>query len=154
MAIAEAPSISTAPLDIVELRHKRRDAALAQLVAAAERLGAAREPEVLLAALQHSERLGCCALGRGIAVPHARSLTVRRPVLVLGRSERGIDWGAADGQPVHLVVAVLTPGAASAEAHVERLAVVAHALRLQRTRQRLMEADAPAAAALLAGSPA
>ncbi|HTR96686.1 MAG TPA: PTS sugar transporter subunit IIA [Candidatus Acidoferrales bacterium] len=148
MSIAETDPVTTAPLDVVELRHKRRDSALTQLAAAAERIGAVHEPGVLVAALQHSEQLGCSALGRGFAVPHVRSVAVHRPLLLLGRSTRGIEWGAADGQPVHLVAAVLTPSAASARTHVDRVTAVAHAIRLQRTRLRLLEAGATAASAL------
>jgi mannitol/fructose-specific phosphotransferase system IIA component (Ntr-type) len=76
---------------------------------------------------------------------------VRRPALLLGRSARGIDWGAEDGLPVQIVALVLSPAATPATMHVDRIAGALHSLRLQRTRQRLLVADAAAAVALLRG---
>lgn len=151
MAIADVPSISNLPVDCVELRHRRRDSALAQLVAAAEASGLVQDADVLLGTLQRSLRLGRTGVGKGVALPHARSACVRRPGVVLGRSSRGIDWGAADGQEVHLVALVLSPCATRADAHVARVAGALHGMRLQRTRQRLLESDGPTAAALLRG---
>jgi mannitol/fructose-specific phosphotransferase system IIA component (Ntr-type) len=150
MAIADVPPVSSAPLDIVDLRHKRRESALAQMVAAAERLGAVRDPLLLLATLSRGERMTSSALGKGIAIPGARSLAVIRPVTLLGRSARGIEWG---GDPVHLVLLVLSPATLPPAAHTERVLSAARALRLQRVRQRLMDADAPAVATLLRGEP-
>ena len=149
MALADIPSVSSTPLDIIELRHKRRESALTQMVAAAERLGVTREGELLLATLVRAERLGGAGVGKCVAIPHARSAGVTRPTVLLGRSARGIDWGAADGAAVRLVALVLSPTAAGAAAHVDRVALVAHTLRLQRTRQRLLDAEPAAASALL-----
>jgi mannitol/fructose-specific phosphotransferase system IIA component (Ntr-type) len=149
MALADVPSVSSTPLDIIELRHKRRESALTQMVAAAERLGVTREGVVLLATLLRAERLGGAGVGKGVAIPHARSCAVVRAVTLLGRSARGIDWNAADDQAVHLVALVLTPTTAPAAAHLDRIALVAHTLRLQRTRHRLLEADPAACAAVL-----
>jgi mannitol/fructose-specific phosphotransferase system IIA component (Ntr-type) len=148
MAIAALPPVSSSTLELVELRHKRRESALAQMVAAAGRLGAVREPMLLLATLVRSERLAPSAIGKGVAVPGARTIGVARPVTLLGRSARGIDWGGSLG-PVHLVMLVLSPSGALLEMHASRVLGAAHALRLQRVRQRLMEADPLQAAALL-----
>jgi len=154
MVIADVPSISSAPLDILELKHRRRDSILAQMTAAASSSGAVRHAEVLAAALARSERAAGSALGKGVALPQARSIAVVRPHVVLGRSTRGVDWNAPDGAPVHLVVLVLSPAAMSPARHLERVARAAHALRSQRNRQKLAEADAPAARTILEGQPA
>ena len=109
MAITDVPAVSSLPLDLVELRHKRRESALTQLVAAAEAAGIVRDGDVLLASLLRAQRIGSTAVGRGLAVPHARSFAVNRPAMLLGRSERGVDWGAQDGTPVQIVALVLSP---------------------------------------------
>jgi mannitol/fructose-specific phosphotransferase system IIA component (Ntr-type) len=75
-----------------------------------------------------------------VALPHARSLTVTRPQVVIGRSRRGIDWSAPDGMPVTLILLALTPGEWSEEAHHALLARVSAVARLQRKRQRLLDA--------------
>jgi mannitol/fructose-specific phosphotransferase system IIA component (Ntr-type) len=151
MSITDVPSVSSLALDLVELRHKRRESALTQLVAAAEAKGIVRDGDILMASLLRALRAGGCAVGKGFAAPHLRSFAVKRPALLVGRSERGVEWGAADGTPAQVVTLVLSPSATPAMLHVERVASVVHALRLQRTRQRLLEADAAGAAALLSG---
>jgi mannitol/fructose-specific phosphotransferase system IIA component (Ntr-type) len=151
MAITDVPTVSSLPLDLVELRHKRRESALTQLVAAAETAGIIRDADVLLASLLRAQRLGSTAMGRGLAVPHARSFAVNRPAMLLGRSLRGVDWGAEDGLPVQVVALVLSPAATPMGMHVERVAAALHTLRLQRTRQRLLDLDVAGVVALLRG---
>jgi mannitol/fructose-specific phosphotransferase system IIA component (Ntr-type) len=143
-------STASSLLEVVELRHKRRESVLAQLVAAAEQAGAVRDPEVLLATLVRAQKLGSSAVGRGFAVPHARSVSVLRPGALFGRSERGIEWGPGADEPVQLVMLVLSPSAVSAAAHADRVAEAVHGLRLQRTRHKLLEAESDAVRALLA----
>ena len=36
------------------------------------------------------ERVGCSALGKGVALPHARSVAVRSMRLIVARSRRGV----------------------------------------------------------------
>lgn len=153
MAIVEASPVTSTPLDIIELRHKRRESALTQLAAAALRRGVVRDLDALVAALVRRERLGTTALGKGVALTHARSIAVVRPFWVVGRSPKGVEWAAPDGEPVHLVVLYLAHHEQGAAAHLARLAAAAQALRLQRTRQRLLAADAATVFALLQGSP-
>lgn len=153
MITAGVPSVSCAPLDVVELRHRRRESVLVQLIAAAESAGAARDVEVLLSTLLRAQKLATFSIGHGCAVPHARSIAVLKPAMVFGRSVRGIDWGGEESEPVHLVLLVLSPSASTTLAHADRVAAAVHALRLQRTRQRLLEAGDDAVKTLLAGTP-
>lgn len=151
MAITDVPPVSSLPLGLVELRHKRRESVLAQLIAVAESAGIVRDADILLASLLRAQRIGTTAVGKGLAVPHARSFAVKRPGLLLGRSLRGVEWGAVDGTSVQIVALVLSPAATPVAMHAERVAAALHALRLQRTRQRVLDVDAAAAAALLRG---
>lgn len=152
MVTSNVSLVSCAPLEVIELRHKRRESVLIQMLAAAHRIGVVSDPGVLLAALQRAHRLGSCAVGRGYAVPHARSVVVAKPATLFARSERGIEWGGVDGDPVHLVLMVLSPSAVSTGVHAERVVGAVHALRLQRLRHKLLEADCGDALALLSGA--
>ena len=48
-------------------------------------------------------------IGFGIGIPHASTKLVREAVGVVGRSRKGIQFDALDGQPVHLVLLFLVP---------------------------------------------
>lgn len=153
MVIADLPSVAGIPLDVVELKPKRREAAEVQLLAAAHARGAVLESDVVLAALAHRELLGSTAIGKGCALAGVRSMGVRHAHLVLGRSTRGVEWNAPDGEPVQLVLLALAPASQGTQAHLEWLARLAQALRLQRSRARLLEGDGATIAPLLEGRP-
>jgi mannitol/fructose-specific phosphotransferase system IIA component (Ntr-type) len=149
MAIADLTSMPIPAIERVELRHKLRASALTQLLTAASARGIVRESTALLETLQRLERLLPSALGKQAAVPQARSFAVERPDVIVGRSVRGIEWDAQDGELVRLVVLVLTPASMGVDSHLDRVQYYAHLVRQQRTRQRLIEGDDDAARAIL-----
>lgn len=139
MAIAEVIPLPGTSLDLLELRHRRRESALPQFVHVAQERGALGHPDLVVAQLVRRERIGSTALGRGFAVTGAWSLCVRAPRVIVGLSDRGLDWEAADGEPVHVAACVFTPGDSPEELHLRRMSGVVSALRLLRTRQRLLD---------------
>ena len=140
MSTAIGFSIIDSSLYIPELRSKRKDSALLELGNRASQAGAVRDPILLREILAVRERFGTTAIGKGVAVPHARSLSVDEPRIVVGRSRRGLDWSAPDDLPVHLVLLVLSPAGCSEESHHELVSRAVAVGRLQRNRQKLIEA--------------
>lgn len=99
--------------------------------------------------MQQRERLGSTALGRGVALPHARLAQTDRPALIFARLRPPIDFDARDGEPVDLVFLVLWP-AAAAEGFLPALAEICGVLREPRLlRQLRRAASAGQALALL-----
>ncbi len=70
------------------------------------------------------ERLGSTALGRGLALPHARIGGLRNPRGALLRLAEAVDFDARDGEPVDLVFGLLVPEQAE-QAHLDLLARLA-----------------------------
>src|SRR5258705_1796625 len=93
------PSVLDPALYIPELKVRRKATILQELVSHASRAGAVREPAVLLATLALRERLYGTGIGKGVAIPHARSIAVTESRLLVARSHRGIDWNAPDDCP-------------------------------------------------------
>ena len=104
---------------------------------AAHRLG--RPEAEILGALQARETLGSTALGRGIALPHARLVGDDPPLILFARLRRPIDYEARDEEPVDLVILVLWPEA-SPEGLLPTLSDTCRALREPRALRRLREA--------------
>lgn len=145
MSVLAASPLSDTSLCIPDLRSRTRDATLTEIVA---RLGdAVRDPQLLKEALLRREKYASTDLGRGVALPHARTLAVSAVRCVLARSAKGVTWDD-ERNPVHLVCAVIAPAEWSEEMHHELLVRVTSPLRLQRPRQKLGEA--PDRAAMLA----
>jgi mannitol/fructose-specific phosphotransferase system IIA component (Ntr-type) len=139
MAIAEISPLTDTSLDLLELRHRRRESALHQLVQFAFERQAVRHPALLEALLVRRERLGSTALGRSHAVTGAWSWCVRAPLVLVGLSGKGLDWDDTVGIGVEIVALVFTPGESTEELHFRRMEAVTGALRLQRQRQRLLD---------------
>jgi len=68
-----------------------------------------RSSGTLLRILQRRENLGSTGVGRGIAIPHGRSLMVSRLRLAYGHHREGIEFQAIDGKPVFSFFLIVAP---------------------------------------------
>ena len=68
-----------------------------------------KSSETLLKMLHRREALGSTGVGRGVAVPHCRSLVVNRLQLAYGYSPAGLAFDAADDLPVHHIFLIVAP---------------------------------------------
>jgi nitrogen PTS system EIIA component len=64
---------------------------------------------ILFKTLKRRENLGSTGIGRGIAIPHCRSLVVNELQLAYGRKSGGADFNAIDGDPVHHFFLIVAP---------------------------------------------
>jgi PTS system nitrogen regulatory IIA component len=96
-------------LFIPKLKAKKKDTVLKEMVEKVCASGIVRDADPLLEMLRNRERLGSTGIGRGVAVPHGRSLAVPRLVAVLGLHTKGIEWEAVDGEPVRVLFLILAP---------------------------------------------
>jgi len=118
-----------------------KDQAIDRLVAVAAAAGRSGDPAVLRADVAAREQLLPTGIDGGIGIPHARSAGVSTPTVVFGRSDRGIEWGAADG-PAHLVFLIAVPEGAGDE-HLTLLASLSRALMREEFRATLRTTDDP-----------
>jgi PTS system nitrogen regulatory IIA component len=91
----------------LDLRGSSKDAILSELVGLL-RIDD-RAAETLLRALQRRESLGSTGVGRGIAIPHCRSLVVNRLRLAYGHRKEGIEFQAIDSRPVFDFFLIVAP---------------------------------------------
>ncbi len=64
---------------------------------------------ILFKMLKRRENLGSTGIGRGIAIPHCRSLVVNRLRVAFGRKPEGVEFKAIDGQPVRNFFLIVAP---------------------------------------------
>lgn len=96
-------------------------------------------PNVIKAVLNREHEM-TTALEEGIAVPHARLEGIERPVVVFGRSVRGVNWDSADGKPARFVFLIITPKS-DANIQLQILRGISRTMALRETREALVEAD-------------
>lgn len=96
-----------------------------------------RAQHTLLRLVQRREQLGSTGLGRGVAVPHCRSLAVGRLRLAFGRHRTGIDFDAIDRRPVTNVFLIAAPPTEVANQYLTVLAQIAQLAKEPDTPERL-----------------
>lgn len=89
--------------------------------------GVLTDYEGYVAALKAREEQSSTGLEDGIAIPHAKTEFVKVPALAMGRSEKGIDYGAMDGEPSTLFFMIAAPEGAN-NTHIETLAKLSQLL--------------------------
>ena len=131
---------------VSELQSATRDGVLAELV---EALVAARclEPKSakpVLKALADREAHGSTGFGKGVAVPHCQHCAVKRMVLAVGRSTKGVDFNALDKAPVYSVFLLLSPPD-DQDRHLQAMELIFRPLQRATFRKWLRQADTPKA---------
>ncbi|MHB2266957.1 PTS sugar transporter subunit IIA [Aliihoeflea sp. PC F10.4] len=79
--------------------------ALARLIAGDTSI----EPDTVSDALGAREKLGSTAIGKGVAIPHAKLAELDRPVIAIILLRDELDFEAPDDEPVDIVFGIVTP---------------------------------------------
>lgn len=124
MNISDFLSPADATIDVAAADKKKLLMELSRNVAA--KLN--RRDEPILAALTKREEFGSTGVGGGVAIPHARFADIRKPLGMLVRLKRPMEYDAVDGKPVDIVFLLLLPEA-DGGGQLGALASVARRLR-------------------------
>ncbi len=65
--------------------------------------------ENIVTAIMRREELGTTGIGNGIAVPHAKHISVERLICCVAISEDGVDFDSLDCEKVHLFFMLVSP---------------------------------------------
>lgn len=96
---------------VTPMKAATRDEAIRELVDALRDANAfsAEAAEDVYAAAIRREEIGTTGIGRGVAVPHAKTPGVSRTVCAIGISEEGVDFSSLDCEKVKLFFALVSP---------------------------------------------
>ena len=98
-------------------------------------------PELLLETLKKRETLGSTGLGKQIAIPHCRTLTVSELLIVIGYSKEGIDWQAFDRKPVRLFFLIIAPPQEKQNIYLPVLGKICELIRDNKLRKNLLKTN-------------
>jgi PTS system nitrogen regulatory IIA component len=93
--------------------------------------------------LKRRENLGSTGIGRGIAIPHCRSLVVSRLRVAFGRKPQGIDFKAIDDKPVYNFFLIVAPPLEVSNQYLPVLGKVAQFAKEPDVPERLATLDSP-----------
>jgi fructose-specific phosphotransferase system IIA component len=135
----ELTEFITPQLIKLELASTTKVDAIKELITILDGAGYVTDAEAFLKSVLEREKVGSTGIGKGIAIPHSRTATVREVVVAVGRSKQGIDFEALDNKPVHLIFLIAAP-IESGGLYLKALARLSRLLRYQEFRNDLMEA--------------
>ncbi len=126
----------------IPLEGQSKPAVIRELIEVLREAGKISEVDSAYRAVLDRENRGSTGLENGIAVPHAKSDTVRTLTVAIGISPRGVDFESLDGKPCHLFFLMLAPPDQSGP-HIEALAEIARITRSQAFCNLLVGARTP-----------
>ena len=100
-----------------------------------------KSEETLYKTLKRRENLGSTGIGKGIAIPHCRSLVVNRLRLAYGRKPSGLDFNSIDGAPVHNFFLIIAPPLEVSNQYLPVLGKIAQFAKDRDVPRRLLELE-------------
>jgi mannitol/fructose-specific phosphotransferase system IIA component (Ntr-type) len=93
--------------------------------------------------LKRRENLGSTGIGRGIAIPHCRSLVVQRLRVAFGRKAEGLDFKAIDEKPVYNFFLIVAPPLEVSNQYLPVLGKIAQFAKEPDVPDRLSKLETP-----------
>jgi mannitol/fructose-specific phosphotransferase system IIA component (Ntr-type) len=98
---------------------------------------------ILYKTLKRRENLGSTGIGKGIAIPHCRSLVVDRLRLAYGRKPTGVDFRAIDSAPVYNFFLIVAPPLEVSNQYLPVLGKIAQFAKDAEVPERLQDISSP-----------
>ncbi len=102
-----------------------------------------KSESILYKMLKRRENLGSTGIGKGIAIPHCRSLVVNRLRVAFGRATGGVDFRAIDEQPVHNIFLIVAPPLEVSNQYLPVLGKIAQFAKESDVPERLESISSP-----------
>jgi PTS system nitrogen regulatory IIA component len=98
---------------------------------------------MLFKMLKRRENLGSTGIGRGIAIPHCRSLVVSKLRVAFGRKTVGVDFKAIDDKPVFFFFLIVAPPLEVSNQYLPVLGKIAQFSKEPDVPERLLKLKEP-----------
>jgi mannitol/fructose-specific phosphotransferase system IIA component (Ntr-type) len=102
-----------------------------------------KSESILFKMLKRRENLGSTGIGRGIAIPHCRSLVVNKLRVAFGRRPAGVEYNAIDNQPVNNFFLIVAPPLEVSNQYLPVLGKLAQFAKDPEITKRLAELKTP-----------
>src|SRR5690625_82541 len=120
------------------LSGESRDDIIEELIEKLDAAHALTSKEAFKEAVFSRESEGTTGLGMGIAIPHGKSSTVRRPAVAFGIKQTGVDWESLDGSKAQLIFIIAVPEESAGDDHLKILQMLSRKLMDESFRNELL----------------
>ncbi|MBS0260683.1 MAG: PTS sugar transporter subunit IIA [Planctomycetes bacterium] len=96
---------------ITDLSSASKEAAIRTMVESLATSGSIKptDQESIIAAILKREELGSTGIGKGVAVPHTKHVSVDKLVATIALSKTGVEFASLDGEKVHILFLLVSP---------------------------------------------
>ena len=139
MNIAKITDYITTDMVSLDLKAENKKEALLEL---SELLGTSDsidDPKVIELALIEREKLGSTGIGKGVAIPHAKTDFAKKLTIAFGRRSKGINFNSLDGEDVQLFFVFASP-LSDSSIYLKILARISRLIRSEDFRNKLLKA--------------
>jgi mannitol/fructose-specific phosphotransferase system IIA component (Ntr-type) len=102
-----------------------------------------KNEQMLFKMLKRRENLGSTGIGRGIAIPHTRSVVVQKLKVAFGRKRDGVEFKAIDDKPVNFFFLIVAPPLEVSNQYLPVLGKIAQFSKEPDVPERLMSITQP-----------
>ncbi len=142
MNIAKITDYITLDMISLDLKAKNKKDALLELSQLLGVSDSIDDYEVIEKALIEREKLGSTGIGKGVAIPHAKTDFANKLTIAFGRSNGGVDFESLDGEDVNLFFVFASPLSDSG-IYLKILARISRLIRDEKFRKKLLVAPTP-----------
>ena len=121
---------------IFPLKSNDKEGALKEIVEKFNELGVIKDKDEFLKKIKEREAIESTGIGQGVAIPHARSETVKKLSVIFGKSNTGVEYDSIDGKPVNLIFMIAAPKEVKKE-YLQLIAKIARLLKTNHYRDSL-----------------
>ena len=127
--------------EVIEISEKKltRDEAIEHLVDQLDKYDYITDMEKLKADVLKREMESTTAIGMNVAIPHAKSDAVKKPIVAVMNNKQGVNWDSLDGTLPKIVFLIAVPSDSS-DTHLKLLQRLSRALMDDNIRQSLIDA--------------
>lgn len=126
----------------IDLEARDKKEAIAEIVDMLVKAKKIKKPAEIIETVLEREKLGSTGIGQGVAIPHGKINFLTEQIGALGISQKGVEFNALDGEPVHLIFFLIGPVEVAGK-HLKALSRISRLFKDKFFRNSLREAKTP-----------
>ncbi|MED4074240.1 PTS fructose transporter subunit IIABC [Priestia endophytica] len=138
IVIQKLTEITNLELIETDLTGETRDEIIDEMIGKLNGVGVLHSEEEFKKAIMNREQEGTTGIGMSIAIPHGKSDAVKKPSVVFGIKQSGVDWKSLDGTEAKLIFMIAVPKESEGNEHLKILQMLSRKLMDDSYKERLL----------------
>lgn len=123
----------------LNIKATNKSEAILELTKLLEKTGKLQNFDKTLEALKDREKLGSTGIGKGVAIPHAKTEYAEDLIIAFGVSKQGVNFNAVDDEKVNIFFVFASP-LKNSQTYLKILARISRLIRNDEFRDKLLNA--------------